>query len=149
MMGVLFLVSMGAMTYVFKNREAGREVDMSPMALIVEGIDRSGALGILMEINNTVEKVSEGNIGLRRIMGVEQPASRYASRTVLESLLGPTYGSLAQQGFRAISSVTSGDDFTKSDLRNLRRLIPYQNLSGFRVGVDKIEESIGEQFNLR
>ena len=147
--GGIFLVAMGAMTYVFKNKEAGREVDMSPMALVVEGIDRSGALGILMEVNNTVEKITEGNVSVRRLMGVELPASRYASRTVLESFLGPTYGSLSEQGLRAIGSVTSGDDFTKSDLRNLRRLIPYQNLSGFRVGVDKIEESIGEQFNLR
>ena len=147
--GAIFMVGMGAMTYVFKNKEAGREVDLSPQTLIIEGIDRSGMLGILMEANNMAEKISAGNVGLRALFNVDNPASRYASRSSSEAFLGPTYGSLGDQVFRVVTGLTSGDDFRKSDLRNVRRLIPFQNLTGFRVGVDKIEESIGDEFNLR
>ena len=146
--GSLAMVSMGAMTYVIKNTEAGREIDYSPQAMITEGIDRSGALGLFMEINNTLEKTSKGNLGLRPMLGVDTPSSRYASRTILESFGGPTIGSLASTSLQIASSLTDGEGLGKADLRAIRRIGPYQNLTGFRRGADVVEEKLADLFNL-
>lgn len=140
--GALSMISVGAMVSVLKNMEAGREVDLDPQALIAEGIDRSGALGIFMEINNTMEKVSNGHFGIRPSMGIDLPASRYASRSMSETVLGPTFGSMLNTGFRVMVAATDEGEWGESDTRAVRRLLPYQNLTGFRRGLDEIEKTI-------
>lgn len=143
MQGMLGLVSLGMMSYAFKQWDAGRDVTDDPAALVVEGIDRSGMLGILMEMNNTLEKISSNNLGMRPILGISAPASRYASRSVAESAMGPSFG-LITDVVRAANGLSSGQDWTEADTRTLRRLIPGQNLSVMRQAFDQIEEGINE-----
>jgi hypothetical protein len=143
MQGAIGLVSLGMMSYAFKQWDAGREIESDPRALVVEGIDRSGMLGVLMEMNNTMEKISSNNIGLRPILGISAPASRYASRSVAESAVGPTFG-LINDAVRAANGISSGQDWTEADTRALRRLIPMQNLSIMRQAFDKIESGIND-----
>lgn len=136
--GALGLVSLGSMAYVFKQWDAGREISDDPMVWLTEGIDRSGMLGLIMEANNTVEKMSKNTLGMRPVLGIDTPGSRFASRSQAESFLGPTYGSLLENTLKVLGGSLEGE----SDTRAIRRLLPYQNLVFFRQGLDKIEESI-------
>lgn len=138
MQGIIGLVSLGAMSYVFKQWDAGREIDADPATLIVEGIDRSGVLGWLMEVNNSVEKLTMNQYGLRALAGVDAPASRYASRNLTETVLGPSLG-LAETLIQVSGAAVRGD-WGESDNRAIRRLIPGQNISLFRQWVDKLEK---------
>ena len=145
--GFAMLTSLGMASYAFKQWDAGRELSDDPRVWVMEGIDRSGATGILMEVNNTLEKMSDNHLGLRPLLGISTPASRFASRNKMENLLGPTGGSLLS----TIGTVTGGlgsafgeAEWNESDTRALRRLLPYQNLSLLRQGFDKIEESVNE-----
>jgi hypothetical protein len=140
--GFASLVGMGMFTYYLKQQIAGRPLAEDPQEWIMEGIDRSGALGVLGEINNTVEKISSNSIGLRPVLGIDAPASKQVSRTVNESILGPTFGSLLSTTIAASNAVTSGEEMTEADVRTLRRLIPLQNLFYLRKGFDKVQESI-------
>ena len=148
MQGMLSMMSLGAMSYAFKQWDAGRPIEDDPKTLVIEGIDRSGALGVLMELNNTMEKVSANNIGLRPLLGVDAPASRYASRSALDSMVGPTFG-LAGDAIRVMGAATNQYEWSKSDTRALRRLLPYQNLSFIRQGFDKVEEQINHEIGVR
>lgn len=141
--GALSLVSIGAMAYVFKQWDADREISDDPRVWVTEGIDRSGLTGILMEANNTLEKISANSLGLRPLLGLGQPASRFASRSQAEAFLGPTFGSLLTTTLTVASSGASEREWTDADTRALRRLLPYQNLTFFRQLLDKVEESIG------
>lgn len=139
--GLLGLVSLGMMSYALKQWDAGRDLSDDPATWIMEGIDRSGALGHLMEINNTLEKISGNNYGLRPLVGVSAPASRFASRNALDSAVGPTFG-LLQDMFKGVNAVTGQSEWTDADTRAFRRLIPGQNLTGLRPllrGLDVIE----------
>lgn len=140
--GMLMLTSLGMMSYAFKQWDAGREISDDPAVWITEGIDRSGALGALMEINNTVEKISNNNFGLRRLLGASAPASRFASRSQLEAMMGPTFGSFLSTALQVAAAGTDANEWKDSDTRALRRLIPYQNLTIIRQLFDKIEKSI-------
>ena len=140
--GAMTLVGMGMFSYYMKQKIAGREVSDDPGVWIAEGIDRSGVIGVLGEINNTVEKISSNSFGLRPILGVDAPASRFVSRSVSESLLGPTFGSLLSTTVAASNAVTSSEPMTEADVRALRRLIPLQNLVGVNKAFDQVEKAI-------
>ena len=79
---------------------------------------------------------------MRPVLGIDAPASKQVSRTVNESILGPTFGSLLSTTIAASNAVTSGEEMTEVDVRTLRRLIPLQNLFYLRKGFDKVQESI-------
>ncbi|MCG8394194.1 MAG: hypothetical protein MI745_14040 [Pseudomonadales bacterium] len=122
--GISTMVALGSMTYVIKMLEAGKEPDLSPENLITQGVDRSGILNVFMEVNNVAEKV--GIPGLHSLSGAAAP-SRYYSRSLDEALLGPTIGTISNVG-RGIYSVASSEELSDSDRRNLRKLMPYNNL---------------------
>ena len=142
MSSLMAMTTFGMMTYAFKQWDAGRPLSDDPAVWIMEGIDRSGATGILMEINNTVEKMSANSLGLRPILGITTPASRFASRNMAESLLGPSFGSFLSTTLKVAGSASADYDWTDSDTRALRRLLPYQNLSIIRQGIDALEEQL-------
>ena len=141
--GMLGLVGIGMMSYAFKEWDANRELSDDPATWVMEGIDRSGALGMLMEVNNTLEKISGNHYGLRPLVGINAPASRYAARSALDSAIGPTFG-LAGDVIKAASAVTGEREWTDADTRAFRRLLPGQNLSFLRQGLDRIEEELGQ-----
>ena len=142
--GVLMLTSLGMMSYSFKQWDAKREIAEDPVELVIEGIDRSGTLGGIMEINNTLEKLSSNNFGMRPLLGVDIPAARFASRSMSENLLGPTFGSFLDTSLRVANAGLAEDGWNESDTRALRRLIPYQNLTFIRQAFDRIEEEVGD-----
>jgi len=92
---------------------------------ILEGIDRAGSLGLLMEIVSGGEKVLGLGVG---------PTSRYASRDVIDSLLGPTVG-LGQDLLGALGSL-GREEFEAQDASRIRRLLPGQNLVILRALLD-------------
>ena len=141
MQGLIGLTSLGMMAYAFKNWDSDRPTSDEPAVWITEGIDRSGVTGIIMEMNNTVEKMSNNNFGLRPLLGIAAPASRFASRSQAEALLGPTFGSMLSTVMKVAGGASDGD-LAESDIRAIRRLLPYQNLILFRQLLDKVEQGL-------
>jgi len=139
--GLASLVGMGMFTYYLKQKIAGRDVSNDPAVWVTEGIDRSGAIGVIGEITNTIEKISGNSLGLRPLLGIDAPASKQVARTVSESLLGPTFGSLLSTTVAATNAITSEGKMTESDIRTLRRLIPLQNLFYIRHGLDEVQKA--------
>ncbi len=142
MQGILGLTSLGMMAYAFKQWDAGRPLSDDPKDWVVEGIDRSGVLGIMMEANNTIEKISNNSYGVRPMLGTSTPGSRFASRSRSEAFLGPSFGSLLETTLKVTGAAADGEEWKESDTRTLRRLLPYQNLLIFRQGIDKLEENL-------
>ena len=142
--GVASLMGMGMFSYYLKQKIAGRPISDDPKVWAMEGIERSGIAGILGEINTTVEKISGNSIGLRSLLGVNEFASKQVSRTVSESLLGPTLGSLLSTTVAATNAITSSGEMTESDIRTLRRLIPLQNLFYLRSAFNAAEKAAND-----
>lgn len=123
--GTAFQIALGALTYALKQTANGKDVDWSPQKLALEGIDRSGILGPLMEYNNMAEKATGGMFGLGPLLGTGTQ-SRYASRGFIGSALGPTFGLLD-----TVTDVTAGvlnGDAGDRVLHNMRTLLPGNNL---------------------
>jgi hypothetical protein len=137
--GLAMQLMLGAMTYAIKNTIAGRDVDYAPEKLVLEGIDRSGALGPLMEFNNTLEKVSAGTLGFGPALGTGTQ-SRYASRNAIGSILGPSFDSMGKLSDIA-TGILSGD-FDDKAVNSTRQLIPGQNLFWIAPILNKVEEDL-------
>nr|DAL70530.1 MAG TPA: Internal virion protein D [Caudoviricetes sp.] len=123
--GTAFQIALGALTYALKQAANGKEIDWSPQKLALEGIDRSGFLGPLMEYNNMAEKATGGALGLGSLLGTGTQ-SRYASRGFVGSVIGPTFGLLD-----TVTDVTAGvlnGDAGDRVLHSVRTLLPGNNL---------------------
>lgn len=153
--GTMFAATVGMFIYWLKSVEANRQDDISdnPGRWIAEGLDRSGLFSIAFEANNTVEKAfGIGAYGALAAMfpGSDQSgkASRYATRSVTEALVGPT-GALLDNFVRAGNSIKgSGDGWTESEIRNAYRLAPGATLPGIRsfaefLGVPAVQAAVG------
>lgn len=137
--GLAMQLMLGAMTYAIKNTIAGRDVDYAPEKLVLEGVDRSGVLGPLMEFNNTLEKVSAGTLGFGPALGTGTQ-SRYASRNAIGSILGPSFDSMGKLSDIA-TGILSGD-FDDKAVNSTRQLLPGQNLFWIAPILNKVEEDI-------
>lgn len=139
--GFASLVGMGMFTYYLKQKIAGRDVTEDPAVWVMEGIERSGAIGVIGEISNTIEKISGNSLGLRPLLGIDAPASKQVARSVHESALGPTFGSLLSTTIAAANAISDENEMTEADDRTLRRLVPLQNLFYLNLGYDAIQKA--------
>lgn len=146
--GLLLSMALGAMTYGTKQALAGRDIDTSPANLLAESLDRSGMMGWLAEANGLAEKATGGLVGLKpqlsMLTGEEmQGMSRFASRNAIGALAGPSFDAVGDM--LSITSSIGRGEFSESDLRALRKMMPYQNLFWLRNYINEVEESIGDE----
>lgn len=137
--GLVFSTSLGVLATLIHSKLSSRPVSLRPVDLILEGVDRSGALGWVFDANNTVEKFTRGGIGISRLTG-KQPMSRYASRNVTDALLGPSIGRV--QDLARVSGAATQGEWRESDTRAIRRLLPFQNLFYLRGLFDAGEDGL-------
>lgn len=144
--GWVMAVGMGMVSYAFKQWDKGQELSDDPRVWLLEGVDRSGILAILSEVNQLGNKFTDGRVSLQGAVGLP-PLTRYESSNFLGVLLGPTVGTL--EDLRQVSAGVIGEGkWTQSDSRALRRMIPYQNLMVARQLFDYFESSINESMGV-
>lgn len=120
--GLVAMMGLGMLGYMASSalRGSKEEIDLSPKNLLREGLDRSGALGILGEGINIGQKLFQlGEV------------SRYKSRDAFGSAFGPTGGSMSElvQLFNKLNPVSSAKyQWTTKDTETVMRLMPLQNL---------------------
>lgn len=139
-LGASYLIFGGIMSHIIVSALRGQEIDWDPDKLLLEGIDRSGLLGIMGEAANIVGK---GLFGTN--------AARYNSRTLAGAIMGPTLGApdevikLLNKGFNA--SIPGGDPLTVKDFQYMQRLVPLQNMwflyAANKAMTDKVAIGLG------
>lgn len=146
--GIAGMTAAGAFIYWLKQIESGRDVSNNPGTWVAEGLDRSGIFSIGFEINNAVEKAGGpgvysalSKLGQAVAPGADakQPASRFATRGVVEGFLGPTVGlanDLVSAASIPLKAANGEGDLAPSDIQTLRRLTPYASLPYWRWLID-------------
>ena len=136
-LGAVSMIGMGAVSYVTSSYLKGKEPDLSIGNLAKESIDKSGLLGVFMEVENIGEK-------LLHLNGV----SRYQSRNQIGAALGPTVGAASEiaEVIGSISDAIQGKkELSTDDTKKLKRLFPYQNL----LYLDKITSDIFKEASIK
>jgi hypothetical protein len=139
------MVGLGVLSSYLKGAVAGKEFTDDPKQMLVEGVDRSGLMAWFFDANNMIEASSGNRLGLSKIFGTE-PMARYSQRGRIESLLGPT-GKLAGDVLAVSGDVLSGD-VRRSTTDKVRKMMPYQNMYGIRIILDKMIEEFNNSMGI-
>ena len=155
--GAMVMVALGSMVYAAKESLAGRELSDDPSKWVVEGVDRSGLGSWFMDVNNITEKMTRGTAGMSALTD-DGPMSRYASRNLMGSLMGPSMGtmenltSVVGAGSLGLANMLKGEGFGKdlseADTKALRRLLMYQNHFAFGRVFDAAESGVNSAFGV-
>lgn len=145
--GVMFSAALGMLAAKAYAAVTGVGEPTTPQGWVKEGIHRAGLLGWFEEGNAIGAKVTSGKADLWRMIGADQPLSRYQSRSVLGALLGPTADKI--QSLSQIGGSAARGDWNASDTHALRRLTATQNLIYLRGFYDKGEAAFNDANNIQ
>jgi hypothetical protein len=79
-------------SYKLNSVLGGQPTATSPQDWIKEAMSRGSVLGWFEEGNALASKMTRGRVDMYRLIGTDKPLSRYAGRSVLDQMLGPTAG---------------------------------------------------------
>ena len=141
LIGSLMLLGSGMMidalyTYTRFEKDWGKKPFMDKL---LSAFDRSGLGGIYYDINRAIESLSDNRIGIRPIIGANKPYSN-SFKSKIGNVGGPTAGQIANI-FDIIYDVGSGG-YNHYTARNVRRLIPFQNIWYLDWLFDDIEKGL-------
>ena len=114
--------------------------DMFSFDRLSGAVERSGVLGILMDINNTLEVTSGNTIGIRPGLGIK---SLYGDPT-LGQQFGAVFGPTASLSGDLVNTLLDPDSVGRDYARSVRRFLPFNNLIWINFLVNKIQKSTGE-----
>lgn len=140
MAGIGSLIAMGMIVDMIGHKRFGRDYNKTPFQeKVLNGVDRSGVLGIFMDVNNSVERIMNNKVGFRPMIGAGKP---YGSDSFdkVGAVLGPTVGT-GEKLYKIFNDWMSGEhDYHTA--RNVRRLIPLQNVFYLDGIFDSFEKGI-------
>lgn len=131
------MASMGMFVYWLKQVSSGREPSHNPGTWLAEGIDRAGLLPIVMEMNNTVEKMGAPGFyaGMAGVFGGDPSrSSRYQVRGTADALLGPTAGLINDTA--TLARAPWDGEFSQGEVSASRRLVPFGRHPGIKQFLD-------------
>jgi hypothetical protein len=146
MQGLMFSLGLGMISYKINSMTGGAKASDKPADWVKEAISRGNILGWMEWGNALASKTSGGSVDIYRTLGAGKPLSRYASRSAMDQLLGPSAGKV--ENILKITSALGRADWNEGDTKALRRVIAGQNLFYVRRLFDKVEESANQSFGI-
>ena len=137
--GVMFLVALGGMVDMIRTRSFGKDyTKKSRTSQILDALDRSAALGIFTDINRAIESATDNRFGLRPALGDKKPYG--TSWKYKAGILGPSASQISN--IADIMWDTGTGEYNHHTARNVRRLIPFQNVFYLDWIFDKVEKGL-------
>ena len=117
------------------NKDYGK---MSLTEKLLNAFDRSGLGGIYVDVNRAIEALTDNRIGIRPLVGEGRPYGSSMKSKV--GLLGPS----ASQIYNVFDIMydVGGNKYNHYTARNVRRLIPFQNVWYLDWLFDDIEKGL-------
>tara|TARA_R110002051_G_scaffold14690_3_gene47120 strand:+ start:18441 stop:21710 length:3270 start_codon:yes stop_codon:yes gene_type:complete len=141
MSGVLMLLAAGAMVDAYRGKAYNRDYSKKPFQnKVVDAFDRSGLGGIFSDINNSIERLGNNEIGIRPLLGGGRPYGTYRDllNNPIPDVLGPTASQLSN--IADIMYTWGTGKYNHHTARNVRRLLPFQNVWYMDSLFDDIEK---------
>ena len=143
MQGVFLLMGAGMMVDAFRQKQFGKDYSKKPFPTkLVDGFDRSGLGGIFSDINNAIERLGNNQVGLRPLLGGKKPYGTYKDilNNPIPDVLGPTANQITN--IADIMWTWGTGKYNHHTARNVRRLVPFQNVWFLDSVFDKLEKNV-------
>lgn len=151
LMGSLMMIAMGGIAEKVRSIANQKEGPKTPAEWVANAVERSGLTAYLFDINHFTERFTGGAVGIAALTG-GKPMSRYAARNWADAIAGPTGGlikDIAGATSGASQTLFHGERVNESDIRALRRALPYQNLFYFSWLFQQMQKSAAEGLNAK
>jgi hypothetical protein len=112
-------------------------ISLSPQEQVLRAVELSGVTGVLLDLNDTIERASAGAIGIRPAfdMDIRERNPNWATRT------GALAGAVPNQWLQLMWALTSDEAETSDVARTTRYMIPYNNLFYWKTVFDRGQRS--------
>ena len=141
--GAFLMVGLASLVNEFKRYQYGIDKEQSFDEKLIDAIDRSGTLGWFTDVNNSIEKISDFNLGVRPAL-TDEKVNYMPEQAKLASVAGPTVNFLGNLGSVAGDVLTGNVDAQTG--ANARFITPYSNVPYMDPAFDVIQRGIfGEQ----
>jgi hypothetical protein len=145
--GLMFSMGLGMLSYKIGSLTGGHPTSDKPQDWIKEAISKGGILGWFEEGNALASKATRGGVDIYRLIGADKPLSRYASRSAMDQILGPTAGKIG--GILSVASAASKpSEWSESDTKAIRRLVAGQNVFYLRGLFNQVEAAGNDAFGI-
>lgn len=136
--GAAMLIAMGHVTNQMKQAQYGYDPQQGFMGDLVDAVDRSGVLGFFMDINNSMERITDYTVGARPLLGEAPGSSTGVSK--MGAILGPGSTLYANMG-ASLMHLVKGDG-NALDAKKLRSTAIYNSVPWLDPIFDGIEEGV-------
>jgi hypothetical protein len=142
---VLAMTALGMTSVALRDLVRDGKIDekRDARAWVRDGVDRSGVLSRVMEMDTMLGKATGVNVQ-RTLTG--EDASRFQGRSLVGQLGGPTAATIDGTA-RALRGAADGS-MTGADVHAIRKMIPYQNFLATKWLFDSVEQGIVDQYGL-
>jgi hypothetical protein len=138
--GLVGALGLGMMSYKINALTGGQPTSDKPGDWVKEGMSRSNLLGWFEEGNAFASKMTRGQLDAYRLTGSSHMLSKYAGRSALDQILGPTAGKIER--LATVTGAAARMDWKASDTHALRQLMFLQNLVYVRQLFDQVEHGV-------
>jgi hypothetical protein len=145
--GMIFSMGLGMLSYKINSLTGGQPASDKPQDWIKESISRGNLLGWFEEGNALASKATRGGVDIYRMIGADKPLSRYASRSAMDQILGPTAGKIGGI-LSTVSAASKPSEWNEADSKALRRLVAGQNIFYVRRLFDQVEAAGNHAFGI-
>jgi hypothetical protein len=132
--GMLSMVVIAGIVDSFKRPDY---ISLSVDEQIFRAVELSGVTGVLLDLNDMIERASAGRLGARVVFGMDirERNPNWANR------IGALAGAVPTQWLTLMYGLTSDEASTNDAARGIRYLIPYNNLWTFNSSVNRIQRA--------
>lgn len=144
--GLVGAMGLGMLSYKINSLTGGQPTSDKPGDWIKEGMSRSNMLGWFEEGNAFASKMTRGQLDAYRLTGSDHMLSKYAGRSVMDQIMGPTAGKIER--LATVTGSAASMDWKASDTHALRQLFFYQNLVYVRGLLNQVEQGANTAFGV-
>ncbi len=152
MSGALSMMSLGMFSQIIKELYAYGEVkERTAEEWIAIGVEKSGLVGHLMDVENIISKFTGNIIGIDSMATGETKRDYNYGFNALKSLsaTGSLLGDITEVLSGTANTLVNGEKVNGKLLSATRRLIPYQNSITFRKIFDATEDGLRDSYGIK
>jgi hypothetical protein len=133
--GFASMIGIAMMVDQFKRPDYIR---LSTYEQVLRAVELSGVTGVLLDLNDTIERASAGAVGIRPALGMDirERSPNWANRT------GALAGAVPNQWLQMMWALTSEEAETSDQARVTRYMIPYNNLFYWKTVFDRMQRGV-------
>lgn len=144
--GLMMYTGLGMVAYAVTSAVNGRKTSDDPAVWIKEGMSRGGIFGYLDNINSIAAKATAGKADAYRLIGADEPLSKFVARDPAAILLGPSWNKVT--ALTRTANAGANMTWTEADTHAVRMVTLGSNFPYLPQLFNAVEQGVNGAFGI-